>query len=203
MIKQFAVGTGKNRTLTPEGNFKIVTKIVNLPYYTGHIPGGDPRNPLGNRWLGLNARGTWGDTYAIHGNNDPSSIGHYVGHGCVRMYNSDVQWLYNQVPINTPVIITSSAKSFDAIAAANGYNVTGGSGVAVPVSTSGAILKRGSSGPSVTVLQTKLTSLGFNTKGIDGIFGVNTENAVRQFQKAHYLQVDGIVGPVTKKALGI
>ncbi|MCM3729084.1 C39 family peptidase [Neobacillus cucumis] len=71
------------------------------------------------------------------------------------------------------------------------------------VSTSGAILKRGSRGPSVTELQRKLTSLGYNTKGMDGIFGVNTENAVRQFQKARHLQVDGIVGPVTAKALGI
>ncbi|MDR4945216.1 C39 family peptidase [Neobacillus cucumis] len=80
--------------------------------------------------------------------------------------------------------------------------ISGGSGSSVSISSSGAILKRGSRGPSVTELQRKLTSLGYNTKGIDGIFGVNTENAVRQFQKARHLQVDGIVGPVTEKALG-
>ena len=80
--------------------------------------------------------------------------------------------------------------------------VSGGSGSSGLVSTSGAILKRGSRGPSVIELQKKLTSLGYNTKGIDGIFGVNTENAVRQFQKARHLQVDGIVGTVTAKALG-
>jgi len=57
--------------------------------------------------------------------------------------------------------------------------VSGGSGSSGLVSTSGAILKRGSRGPSVIELQKKLTSLGYNTKGIDGIFGVNTENAVR------------------------
>ncbi|MBT2659394.1 C39 family peptidase [Bacillus sp. ISL-18] len=79
---------------------------------------------------------------------------------------------------------------------------TGGSSP-VSTSTSGVILKKGSRGPSVTELQRKLTSLGYNTKGIDGIFGVNTENAVRQFQKARHLQVDGIVGPATAKALGI
>lgn len=202
--KVFKVGTGKSRSLTPEGRFKIVNKIVNRPYYKGHIPGGDPRNPLGNRWLGLNARGTWGTTYGIHGNNNPSSIGGYVSHGCVRMYDNEVEWLFNQVPINTPVIITFSGKSFNAIASANGFKVSGGSGdTSVPVSTSGVILKKGSQGPDVKTLQQKLTSLGYSTKGIDGFFGSNTEKAVRLFQKAHHLQVDGIVGPKTKKALGI
>ncbi|WP_236035263.1 L,D-transpeptidase [Alkalihalobacterium elongatum] len=56
--KVFSVATGKSANLTPEGKFKIVNKLVNRPYYKGNIPGGDPRNPLGNRWLGLNAKGT-------------------------------------------------------------------------------------------------------------------------------------------------
>ena len=193
----FKVGTGRSQSLTPEGKFKIVNKIVNRPYYKENIPGGDPHNPLGNRWLGLNARGTWGTTYAIHGNNNPSSIGGYVSSGCVRMYDDEVEWLYSQVPINTPVIITTSGKSFNSIAAANGFKVTSGP------STSGETLKKGNRGPAVQELQRKLTSLGYNTKGTDGIFGANTDQAVRQFQKARDLKVDGIVGPATKKALGI
>ncbi|PMU46559.1 N-acetylmuramoyl-L-alanine amidase, partial [Pseudomonas sp. GP01-A3] len=59
LVKEFKVATGRSQELTPEGKFKIVNKIVNRPYYKENIPGGDPRNPLGNRWLGLNARGTW------------------------------------------------------------------------------------------------------------------------------------------------
>jgi len=56
-----------------------VNKIKNRPYYTGHIPGGNPRNPLGKRGLGLNANGTYGgDTYGTHDNNNESSIGKYV-----------------------------------------------------------------------------------------------------------------------------
>ena len=66
----------------------------------------------------------------------------------------------------------------------------------------GSILKKGSKGPAVKEVQQKLTSLGFSTKGIDGVFGSNTDQAVRQFQKAHSLAVDGIVGNATKKALG-
>jgi len=73
------VATGKTWDKTPVGFFKVVNKIKNRPYYTGHIPGGDPRNPLGKRWLGLNANGTYGgDTYGIHDNNNESSIGKYV-----------------------------------------------------------------------------------------------------------------------------
>ncbi|UYZ23928.1 L,D-transpeptidase [Mesobacillus jeotgali] len=110
LVKTFKVGTGRKASYTPEGKFKIVNKIKNRPYYSGKIPGGDPRNPLGDRWLGLNARGTWGTTYAIHGNNNPKSIGGYVSAGCIRMYDNEVQWLYDQVKVNTPVVITSIQK---------------------------------------------------------------------------------------------
>ncbi|WP_428912042.1 L,D-transpeptidase family protein [Niallia sp. Krafla_26] len=197
--KVFSVGTGRSQSLTPEGTFKIVNKIKNRPYYSGNIPGGDPRNPLGDRWLGLNANGTWGTTYAIHGNNNPNSIGGYVSSGCVRMHDSEIEWLFNQVPVNTPVIITTSGNSFDAIAASNGFKVE-----ASPVSTvvNGSILKKGSRGPAVKEIQQTLTSLGFSTKGIDGVFGSNTDQAVRQFQKSRGLVVDGIVGNATKNALG-
>ncbi len=124
LVKTFKVATGRSRDLTPEGKFKIVTKIVNRPYYKKGIPGGDPRNPLGNRWMGLDAQGTYGDTYAIHGNNDESSIGKYVSSGCIRMHNEEVRWLFDQIQLYTPVVITYSSSSFDAIAKANGYTVT-------------------------------------------------------------------------------
>jgi peptidoglycan hydrolase-like protein with peptidoglycan-binding domain len=198
--KVFRVGTGRTQSLTPEGKFKIVNKIVNRPYYKDNIPGGDPRNPLGNRWLGLNARGTYGTTYAIHGNNNPNSIGGYVSSGCVRMLDHEVEWLFDNVPTNTTVIITSSGKSFDSIAASNGYKTSTVS-PSVPTINNGSILKKGSRGPSVEELQRKLTSLGFSTKGIDGAFGNNTDQAVRQFQKSRRLIADGIVGPATRKAL--
>lgn len=202
----FKVGTGKSQTLTPEGKFKVVSKIVNRPYYTGHIPGGDPRNPLGKRWLGLNARGTWGTTYGIHGNNNPASIGGYVSHGCIRMYNDEVAWLYNQVPLGTPVVITTSGKSFATLAKT--YGAQAGSGSS---SEAHPVLKKGSRGEAVRELQQKLTSKGYNTNGIDGIFGSGTEKAVLNFQKANGLKQDGIAGPevwgklngsVSKPALG-
>ncbi|OCA85717.1 hypothetical protein A8F94_12645 [Bacillus sp. FJAT-27225] len=202
LVKTFKVGTGRKPTYTPEGKFKVVNKIKNRPYYSSNIPGGDPRNPLGDRWLGLNARGTWGTTYAIHGNNNPSSIGGYVSGGCIRMYDNEVEWLFSQVEVNTPVVITTSSKSFDSIAASYGLKGTGG-GAAPVAATPSAVLKKGMKGPVVKQLQTILTKKGYNTKGIDGAFGPATEAAVKRFQQDNKLKADGIVGTTTKSKLGI
>lgn len=46
-----------------------------------------------------------GDGYLIHGTNEATSIGGAVSHGCVRMYNQDVEWLYQRVPVGTPVYL--------------------------------------------------------------------------------------------------
>ena len=62
-------------------------------------------------------------------------------------------------------------------------------------------IKRLSSGPLVTRLQNLLAERGFNPGVVDGTFGDNTDSAVKQFQQANSLSVDGIVGPNTWKAL--
>ena len=46
-----------------------------------------------------------GDGYALHGTNNPSSIGQAVSHGCVRLRNEDIAFLYDLVPVGTPVYI--------------------------------------------------------------------------------------------------
>ncbi|WP_420094247.1 L,D-transpeptidase [Paenibacillus faecalis] len=106
-IKTFSVATGKKPSYTPEGLFKIHEKTKNRPYYKERIKGGDPRNPLGDRWLGINVKinGKTSYAYAIHGNNNPASIGKYVSEGCIRMYNKEVRWLFDKVKMNTPVLI--------------------------------------------------------------------------------------------------
>ena len=62
-------------------------------------------------------------------------------------------------------------------------------------------LKQGSSGPDVGALQQRLSDLGFDPNGLDGNFGPGTEKAVRAFQAANGLGVDGKVGPNTLAAL--
>jgi lipoprotein-anchoring transpeptidase ErfK/SrfK len=46
-----------------------------------------------------------GDGYALHGTDKPSSIGQAVSHGCVRLRNEDIAYLYSIVPVGTPVFI--------------------------------------------------------------------------------------------------
>ena len=66
------------------------------------------------------------------------------------------------------------------------------------------IMKKGARGNITKLLQEKLVSLGYNTNGVDGIFGSATDNAVRLYQRANNLVVDGIVGKNTwKKILNI
>lgn len=58
-------------------------------------------------------------------------------------------------------------------------------------------------GDDVAALQTALKAHGFDPGKIDGIFGTKTKDAVRRFQKASGLKVDGIAGPNTFAALGL
>ncbi|MFA6267841.1 MAG: L,D-transpeptidase [Pseudolabrys sp.] len=69
-----------------------------IPGRTPTYPGGSPNNPMGAAAMGLD-RGN----YAIHGTNDPSSIGGFVSHGCIRMFNDDIMDLYSRTPIGTQV----------------------------------------------------------------------------------------------------
>ena len=64
-------------------------------------------------------------------------------------------------------------------------------------------LRRGSEGDQVITLQKKLKNWGYYTGSVDGIFGSETEEAVRYFQRKNGLAVDGVVGPDTARALGM
>ncbi len=85
-----------------------MNKIKNRPYYTGHIPEGDPRNPLGICLMGMNIKRTYGDIY--------------VSQGCVIMNNEDVEkLLYDKVQVG----ITYSYKSFADLTSVYGYKFKG------------------------------------------------------------------------------
>ncbi|NGQ96650.1 L,D-transpeptidase [Brevibacillus sp. SYP-B805] len=95
LIRTYPVGVGRIATQSPRGDFSIISKV---PYPNTYR--GGPLTPFGTMWMGLNK-----PHYGIHGTNNPSSIGKYVSHGCIRMYNRDVEALARIVPIGTPVKI--------------------------------------------------------------------------------------------------
>ena len=66
-----------------------------------------------------------------------------------------------------------------------------------------ALSKYGSRGDEVTQIQTKLKRWGYYNGNIDGIYGSQTLEAVKYFQRKNGLTVDGIAGPATLKAMGI
>lgn len=102
VVREYPIAVGKSTTQTIEGQFKIINRVINPGWYpegrTPVEPG--PDNPVGTRWLGLNAPG-----YGIHGTSDPTSIGKVVSNGCIRMYNQDVEELHQLVKVGTPVEI--------------------------------------------------------------------------------------------------
>ncbi len=66
-----------------------------------------------------------------------------------------------------------------------------------------ATYKQGSTGTTVKTIQKKLKNWGYYKGSVDGIFGKQTKEAVKSFQKKNGLTVDGIVGKKTLSALGI
>lgn len=101
-ICSFPVGLGE-KGVTPIANFtvKAGSKLVN-PHWVNPRTGekfdaADPKNPIGERWMGLEAldeqsKGFTG--YGIHGTIDPGSIGREMSMGCVRMGSADVEIAY-------------------------------------------------------------------------------------------------------------
>jgi lipoprotein-anchoring transpeptidase ErfK/SrfK len=107
-VRRFRVATGTSAYPTPGGTWKVVDKQrypwwypPASPWAKGlkPVPPG-PGNPLGTRWLGLSA-----GAVGIHGTPDAASIGYSASHGCIRMNVWEAEWLFEQVPLGTPVVI--------------------------------------------------------------------------------------------------
>jgi lipoprotein-anchoring transpeptidase ErfK/SrfK/cbb3-type cytochrome oxidase subunit 3 len=106
IIRRYSVCIGKKETPTPTGSYNVTDKAVDPTWFStsdtggkGEVPGGDPRNELGSRWIGFKP------SYGVHGTIFPESIGKAESHGCVRMNNKDVEELYDIVAVGTPVKI--------------------------------------------------------------------------------------------------
>lgn len=141
--RTYPIAGGKWTDLTPVGEWKIVDK--------GYKVGG----PFGSRWMALNV--PWGN-YGIHGTDRPWSIGSYASAGCVRMFNEDIEELYDLVEIGTRVKI-------------KGY---------LPRLNWNRSFTYGTEGPEVVVLQEGLRQFGFDPGPCDGILGERTEAMLQE-----------------------
>ncbi|MDY6084933.1 MAG: L,D-transpeptidase [Dialister sp.] len=101
-IRMYPVAPGRPDTPTPLGWRKVVSMEINPDWIdpeTGIVVPTGPGNPLGYRWIGI------GGNYGIHGTNRPGSIGKYASHGCMRMYENDVEDLFSHIVKGIPVDI--------------------------------------------------------------------------------------------------
>ena len=109
IAETYRVATGMRGYSTPTGTFRITAKrkyptwgnpgsawAANMPRFIG--PG--PNNPLGTRALNLSARGI-----RIHGTPQANSIGTHASHGCIRMFMSEAEELFERVAVDTPVVV--------------------------------------------------------------------------------------------------
>jgi LysM repeat protein len=101
-VKRFKIGIGKDQS-TPTGSFAVGSKLENPTYYDSEngvkIAADDPKNPLGERWLGT------GDGYGIHGTIEPDSVGKAESRGCIRLREKDVEQVYDLLVIGSTVVI--------------------------------------------------------------------------------------------------
>ncbi|MBT0652036.1 L,D-transpeptidase family protein [Geomobilimonas luticola] len=117
VVSTYPVGVGTEERPTPMGQTRVARKAARP---TWHVPAsiaedhrkkGDilpakvppgPENPLGEYALYLSKTG-----YLIHGTNKPASIGLRATNGCMRLYPENIEMLYRDTPVNTPVLIVN------------------------------------------------------------------------------------------------
>jgi lipoprotein-anchoring transpeptidase ErfK/SrfK len=102
-VLRTTVAVGSSATPTPTGSYYVNQRL---------IPS-DPSGPYGPGAIGISAFSNvltgWaqGGPVAIHGTNEPWSIGQPISNGCIRMQNRVLRRLFAQTPAGTPVVIRS------------------------------------------------------------------------------------------------
>lgn len=167
-IGKWPIAVGKGETPTPLGVYYINRRFM---------PQG---NGFGTRFLGLNV--PWGQ-YGIHGTSNPGSIGSRASHGCIRMFNKDVEALYKLVPNWTRVVIEDGPY--------------GGLGWSLPR------LTPETRGSQVLVAQRRLWQLGYYDGALDGIYGRGMSQALKQFKLDNGLPWVDCVDQATWEAMGV
>lgn len=106
VIASYPIAIGKKGWETPTGSFQVI-HMRHYPIWrhpiTGKVFEAGTDSPLGDRWIGF-----WSDgrnEIGFHGTPEIDLVGTAVSHGCLRMRNSDVRLLYEQVSLGTTVLV--------------------------------------------------------------------------------------------------
>lgn len=167
IVKKYSIASGKPETPSPIGTWKVVGK--------DRWSGG-----FGTRWIGLNV--PWGK-FGIHGTNRPGSIGSEASHGCIRMFNKDVEDLYEYVKYGMVVSIYSGPND--------------------PFQNGLVTLKPGDRGSDVLGVQRKMKEIGYYPGELDGIYGEGMKVYVMKFRKDNDLTISHYIDKDFYKKLGI
>lgn len=166
-IKKYPIAAGKISTPSPIGQWQIISKAVK-------------NGPFGGLWLGLNV--PW-DTFGIHGTNTPSSIGSLASGGCIRMYNNDIEEVFNLVNYDTRVIIYGGPSWLFSPYARN--------------------IKPNDRGIDVFNVQKALKNIGYYSPLPDGIYGYDLEIAISKYRDDAQLPGDSTIDQELLNSLGL
>lgn len=107
---RFPIGLG-TEVEAKEGEYVVTDKAYDPPYTFVHnnqlseIPGGNPNNPLGNRLVELGVQAGQQGELAIHGTNNPQTIGTVAREGCIRLKPQDADDIYDILSKNQSKVI--------------------------------------------------------------------------------------------------
>jgi lipoprotein-anchoring transpeptidase ErfK/SrfK len=95
------IAVGASGTPTPRGRFYVNQRLVPRDRYGPYGPGALGVSAFSDVLTGW----TQGGPIGIHGTNQPSSIGHAVTNGCIRLHNHVLKRLFRATPAGTPVLV--------------------------------------------------------------------------------------------------
>jgi L,D-transpeptidase ErfK/SrfK len=104
ILARYPLAVGQPGWETPEGTFRITEMRVNPAWQhpiTREVFPSGPGNPLGTRWIAFFHDEAM--VLGFHGTDQEDLIGSAVSHGCLRMRNKDIQALFQEVAVDTPV----------------------------------------------------------------------------------------------------
>lgn len=165
-VRVYPVAIGKPATPTPVGDWQVVEKAK---WGEG----------FGSRWMQISV--PWG-TYGIHGTNKPWTIGDAVSGGCIRLFNDDVDELYQWVTVGTPVKVVGGPLS--------------------PLEER-ETLEPGYMSSRVLLVQRALREAGYYRGPLDGTWGTGSIAAAKAFQRAKGFPATGSFDARCYDALGL